>query len=200
MIWLIKVRVQRFVGWNDEYSPFSSLWHFLIPQVSIEGLLKFRPAFSPFILLLSAMLPSSPALKSVNVIFHLYLVKSVYLLVIRDSGPSLWLFTDHNHICIKGQLLHTNFVALKSELLQLLVSFLWLFPKQDFPKETVLGRTFEWLIAPYFEGCLTLYLWDSIKVKSGIITIAISEIFYLNHLHRSDLTLIYDRKRCCSVS
>lgn len=74
-------------------------------------------------------------------------------------------------------------MALQSELIQLLISFLLsdLFPKQDFPKESPLGRTFEWLIVPYFEGCLILVLWDSINVKPRVITIVISEIFYLNH-------------------
>lgn len=55
---------------------------------------------------------------------------------------------------------------------------------EGFPKEAPLGRTFELLIALYFESCLILVLCDSINVKSKVITIVISEIFYLNHLHR----------------
>lgn len=165
-----------------EVPPFSLFWYFLIPQISHWG----TPAiwtwlfYLTFILLLSLYwyLSYAPISFSINLhksyfpLCEFSVSRSYFEMVIQAYGFSQITIIHILNGCSYIQHMWPFKVNWYS---YWFLSFCLTFSQSRISqKKSLWGRTFEWLIAPYFEGCPILVLWDSMNVKPRVIAIIIS--------------------------
>lgn len=129
MIWLINVRTQksgRFVEWTEQF-PILSTMTFPYPTgISLRDSCNLDMPFVSYLhFIVLKYAPIFSSVKHHKSYFHLYFMKQ-YLVAILRQWSRLWLFTDNNHSYIKWLLLYPTCVVLQRELLQLLISFLYL--------------------------------------------------------------------------
>lgn len=130
-----------------------------------------------------------------NNYFLLNFVKSMYLVVILIQWSRLWLFTANNQSHIQWLFLYATYVVLQNELLQLLISFLYMtfFQRNVSQKNHCEEDHLSSWMSPILKVVWFLVLWDSINVKSRVVTIVISEAYHLhriwNQLHRINIVL-----------